>query len=150
MRTPEEAALVWFRAYRPGTYRFVEPEDAGAEVRLFSAEVARGAPLLLGTGLDPTVRARGGTSWRTIGLAVAMPGWDYLFVAAGGTGSPGMRVRDAAGGVLADRTERGVSPTAVAGVGPSLRFRVREPGLVRLELKGRGWQGYALLRRASN
>jgi hypothetical protein len=150
MRTPEDAALCWFRAYAPGTYRFEEPRPEEAVVSVHPAEVVTGAPLLLGTEVDALVRAKGGSEWRAIGLGVCMPGWDYLFVAVGPRQSLDMRVRDADGAMLASRGTRGVALTHVAGMGPSLRFRMKAPGLVRLEVKGRGWEGYGLLRRASN
>jgi hypothetical protein len=35
-------------------------------------------------------------------------------------------------------------------MGPSLRFRAKTPGLLRLEAKGASKRVYALLRRASN
>jgi hypothetical protein len=151
MRTPENAALVWFRPYAAGAYRFSEPDARQAVLEIYPADDVQGAPLLLGTDLDPSVRARGGSRWRAIGLGVCMPGWDYLFVAVGNrVRRLGMRVRDLDGGTVARRSNDPFLQTEVAGMGPSLRFRVRAPMLVRLELSGRGWEGYALLRRASN
>lgn len=80
-----------------------------------------------------------------------MPGWDYLYVAVGRRPAPvSMRVRTVGDERLAFRPSRGLALARVAGLGPSLRFRVREPTVVRLELEGKGWEGYALLRRASN
>jgi hypothetical protein len=152
VRTPEDAAIVGFRPQVPGEFRYVPiaPEPAPV-LRVYPAEEAGGAPLLLGTGLDPQVLARSASAWRTIGIGLVMPGFDYLFVAAGsGPRDLGMRVRALSGAVAAQRGGGSFAPTEVAGVGPSLRFRVKEPQAVRLEVRGSGWRGYALLRRASN
>lgn len=151
MRTPEKAALVWFRPFRPGTYRFMESDPSQAVLGIYPAEEVPEAPLLIGTGLDPSIPARGTSTWRAIGVGVCMPGWDYLFVAVGRRrAAVRMRVRDVETDAGATRVRRGSGLTRVAGLGPSLRFRVSKPTLVRLEVKGKGWTGHALLRRAGN
>jgi hypothetical protein len=61
-----------------------------------------------------------------------------------------MRVVALDGTVLAARAASDPARTEVPGMGPSLRFRVKEPTLARLEVSGRGWRGYGVLRRASN
>jgi hypothetical protein len=150
--TPELRSLVAFRAHRSGEYRFVPHAAAGKPIlHTVPAEHAGSGPLLLGGPSDPTIFARSANAWRSIGVAVVAPGGDYLFVAAGGGARHvSMRVRSADGKDLARRTGSEFAATEVAGVGPSLRFRVKEPQAVRLEVSGPGWRGYALLRRASN
>ncbi len=151
MRTPENASLVWFRPNVKGTFRFVEPAGADAHLTVYGAEASRGGPLLIGTGLDPTVLASGTSAWRTVGVGVCMPGWAYLFVAVPRRRTAvAMRVETVDGDALAYRPIRGTALAEVAGVGPSLRFRVKRPTLVRLQVRGPSWEGYALLRRASN
>ncbi len=152
MRTPEQAALVWFRPFVPGTFRFVEPRAKDAVLQIFSAADVPDAPLLVGTGHDPSVPARATPrKWQTIGVGVCMPGWDYLFVAVGRRrAAVSMRVTDVQDGKARIRPKQGTGATRVPGLGPSLRFKVKAPTLVRLDVKGKGWEGYALLRRAGN
>jgi len=151
MRTPENAALVWFRPFRAGTYRFAEPRPGQAILKLYRADEVPAAPALLGTGLDPQVSAHGGGTWRTIGLGVCMPGWDYLFVAVGRRrASVSMRVIGVGADADALHTKRGFGPTRAPGLGPTFRFEVREPVLVRLEVQGRLWVGHAMLGRAAD
>ena len=151
MRTPEQQALVWFRPFRPGTYRFVEPRPRDAVLKVYAADEIPAVPALVGTGLDPRVSAHGGTAWRSVGLGVCIPGMDYLFVAVGRRqAAVGMRVVEVGEGAAALRTKRGLGGTRAPGLGPSFRFRVAEPTLVRLEVRGRSWVGYALLGRAAD
>ena len=96
------------------------------------------------------VRARLTSSWQTIGLAVVTPAFPYLFVAAEAPDSIGMRVSDLAGKPLVSRAPNDETPTTVAGMGPSLRFRAKQVGILRLEAKGTGPRVYSVLRRASN
>jgi hypothetical protein len=144
-------ALVVFRAHRAGEYRFVTAVPSAEPVlRVHPAERAGGAPILLGTNLDPTVLARARPGYRTIGLGVAVAGRDYLFVAAGGgVRDLALRVVGMDGKVIAQRGT-GMLASQVPGVGPSMRFRLREPAVVRLEVSGSAWRGYAMLRQASN
>jgi hypothetical protein len=150
-RTPERTAVVAFRAHRSGEYRFVaQPSERPPVLRVHPAGEAGGAPLLLGSNVDPTVLARAKPAYRTIGLGVCMSGFDYIFVAAGGgVRDLSMRVVGMDGKVIAQRSSSAFA-SQVAGVGPSMRFRLREPQLVRLEVAGSAWRGYALLRRAQN
>ena len=101
--------------------------------------------------MDPSVPAHGTSEWRAIGAGVCMPGWDYLYVAVGRRpGTVGMRVKEVGEptGAVRSKTDGGLG--WVRGLGPSYRFRVTRPVLVRLEVKGAGWRGFALLRRAGN
>jgi hypothetical protein len=149
MRTPEQQALVWFRPFQPGTYRFLEPRPRDAVLRVYPAARIPAVPALVGTGLDPRVSAHGGVAWRPIGLGVCIPGMDYLFVAVGRRqASVGMRVVEVGDG-KALRTKRGLGPTRAPGLGPTFRFRVTEPTLVRLEVRGRDWVGHAMIGRAA-
>lgn len=150
MRTPENAAVVWFRAHRPGTYRFLEPSGAKATLEVATADRLGGAPLLIGTGLDPEVPARAASGWKTVGVGVCMPGWDYLYVAVGthAGGGVGMRVQDLDGKTVRQRDA--ATGGSVRGMGPSLRFQVEGPMFVHLQVRGARWQGFGLLRRASN
>jgi hypothetical protein len=151
MRTPERAALLWFRPFRAGTFRFWEPRAKDAILKVYPAAEVPAAPALLGTGLDPRVSAHGGSKWRTIGLAVCMPGWDYLFVAVGRRkAAVSMRVVEVGEGAKSLRVKRGLGPTRAPGLGPSLRFRVSAPTLIRLEVRGRKWIGHAMLGRAAS
>lgn len=151
MRTPENAALVWFRTFRAGTYRFVEPRARDAVLKLYPADDVPAAPALLGTGLDPRVSAHGGSGWQTIGLGVCMPGWDYLFVAVGRRrAAVEMRVVGVGEDAEALHTKHGFGPTRAPGLGPTFRFEVRRPMLVRLEVRGRLWVGHAMLGRAAD
>ena len=139
MRTPEGAALAWFRPGRTGIYRFVEPPGSGAVLQVVPAAQVPAAPLLIGTGMDPSVPARGTSQWRAIGAGVRMPGWDYLYVAVGRRpGSVGMRVKEVGEptGAVRSKTDGGLG--WVRGLGPSYRFRVTRPVLVRPGGEGRG------------
>ena len=156
LRSQEGDHMACFRAEQPGTYRF-EPFPVGSAANarplLFAGEELGGAPLLLGLATDPRVRAKVGSAWRTVGLAVVVPGFDYLFVAEGAPGAGvAMRVRGTDGKVLASRPAHGEALTLAAGLGPSLRFKAAAVTLLRLEVqaKGKGQTLLALLRRASN
>gem|GEM_PF-3957076 len=156
LRSQEGAHAACLRAEQPGTYRFVPfPVGSAANARplLFAGDELGGAPLLLGLLTDPRVRAKIGAAWRTVGLAVVVPGFDYLFVAEGAPGGGvAMRVRGPDGKTLASRPAHGEALTFAAGLGPSLRFRAAAMTLLRLEVqvKGKGQTLLALLRRASN
>ncbi len=156
LRSQEGDHMACFRAEQSGAYRFVPfPVGSAANARplLFAGEELGGAPLLLGLATDPRVRAKAGSSWRTVGLAVVVPGFDYLFVAEGAPGGGvAMRVRSPDGKTLASRPAHGDALTFAAGLGPSLRFRAVAVTLLRLEVqaKGKGQTLLALLRRASN
>jgi hypothetical protein len=152
-RSQENALLVWFRPYYPGTYRFrpvPSPPPSEPRLMLYDRAALGGAPIHMGTGSDPTVRARLARSWTLVGLGVCMPGWDYLFVCVHAPDQGvAMRVRDPEGKTVATRSAsaRTISP----GLGPSMRFRVRRPGVYRLEAKNaRKRIVRPLLRRASN
>lgn len=157
MMSPEGDHLAWFRPEQPGTYRFGilargPSAAAPAPVPLVLAgDDLGGAPLLIGVPNDPAVRARLTGEWTTVGLAATLPSFPYLFVAVEGpTEGIALRVRDLAGKVLASRPASGEGLTHSPGLGPTLRFRAPQVGLLRLEAKGKGLRVYALLRRASN
>ncbi len=156
LRSQEGDHMACFRAEQSGAYRFVPfPAGSAANARplLFAGEELGGAPVLLGLATDPRVRAKVGPAWRTVGLAVVVPGFDYLFVAEGAPGAGvAMRVRTPDGKTLASRPAQGDAQTFAAGLGPSLRFRAAAVTLLRLEVqaKGKGHTLLALLRRASN
>lgn len=154
MRTPEGQHLAWFRAEQPGTYRFGLASAAGpgpTRPILVPAKEVTGAPLLIAVTGDPGVRARLSAAWQTIAMGVVMPGFDYLYVAEGAPSEGvAMRVSGLDGKALASRPASGEALTYAQGYGPSLRFRVKAPGLVRLEARGGRQVVRALLRRASN
>lgn len=155
MRTPEGDHLAWFRPEQPGVYRFALQGGAGAAPApvplLVDGARLGGAPVLIAVEGDPRVRARVTNSWRTIGTAVVMPGFDYLFVAEGApTGGVALRVQDLEGRTLASRPSTGEGLTAAAGLGPSLRFRVPAATVLTLGVKGSKQIVRPLLRRASN
>lgn len=152
-RSQENALLVWFQPYYPGTYRFRDPlGGAGGDTKLLLHDRASlgSAPMHMGTGADPTPRARIASSWRLVGLGMCMPGWDYLMVCVHGPDSGvAMRVVDAEGKVVKLRPSAGrtISP----GLGPSLRFRVPRVGVYRLEARAkRSMIIRPLLRRAAD
>lgn len=152
-RSPEDALTAWFQPYYPGTYRFVSfPVRPPSTPQLFLMDRAAlgGAPIHMGTGSDPTPRARLHKKWRLVGLGVVMPGQDYLFVCVHGPDQGvAMRVRSARGKTI--RTRAASGQTISPGLGPSLRFKVSEPGIYRLEAKSaRPRVVRPLLRRASN
>lgn len=138
-RSQEDALLVWFQPYYPGTYRFRDPRGGaagGTTLMLHDRASLGSAPIHLGTGADPTPRARLSSSWRLVGLGICMPGWDYLLVCVHGPDSGiAMRVVGADGRTIETRSAAGrtISP----GLGPSLRFRVPAAGVYRLEAKSR-------------
>lgn len=111
---------------------------AGARLVMYPREQLAEAPVLSGTSSDPTVRARvSRKDWRTIGIGLCLPDLVYLFVALGAPGQGvGMRITDLEGKVLARRPASGEALPYVRGHGPSQRFRVQEPGLVLLQVKG--------------
>lgn len=156
MMSQEADHLAAFRADLPGTFRFTAfAAERGAPMTqvpmLVPGDTLGGAPLLLGIPGDPTVRARLTTNWQTVGLAAVLPAFDYLYVAVDApTQGVAMRVRDMSDKVLAQTAGADEAGTMVAGMGPSLRFRAKTPGLLRLEAKGAARRMYALLRRASN
>jgi hypothetical protein len=100
-RSQENALLVWFQPYYPGTYRFLPvpaPPPSDPELLLLERASLGGAPIHMGTGVDPTVRARLASGWTQVALGVCMPGWDYLLVCVGAPEQGvAMRVRDARG-----------------------------------------------------
>jgi len=152
-RSQEDALIVWFRPYYPGTYRFrgvPAPPPSRPRLMLHDRATLGSAPLHMGTGADPQVRARLKSSWTLVGLGVCMPGWDYLYVCVDGPDQGiAMRVRSADGKTVRTRGagDRSISP----GLGPSLRFRAPRAGVYRLEAKnGRKRVIRPLLRRASN
>ncbi len=151
-RSQENALLVWFRPYYPGVYRFVTPmgTPSGGERMLLDRAGLGGAPIHLGTGVDPQVRVRLGKRFELVGLAGCMPGFDYLFVLVEGPEQGvGMRVLGADGRKLAERTVSAAGAPIAPGYGPSLRFRVKAPGVYRLEARGaRPFVVAPLLRRA--
>jgi hypothetical protein len=153
-RSQENALLVWFRPYYPGEYRFADPFGGppGGDLSLLDRASLGGAPIHLGTGVDPTVAVRLGSKWELVGLGCCMPGWDYLFVLADGPeAGVGMRVADRDGKVIATRKVGGAGAPVAPGFGPSLRFRLARHGIVRFEARAsRPWTVRPLLRRASN
>jgi len=151
-RSQENALLVWFQPYYPGTYRFRDTfggRPAGTQLTLHDRAALGSAPVHMGTGADPTPRARLKSAWTLVGLGVCMPGWDYLFVCVHAPDmGVAMRVRDASGKTVKTRgaSARTISP----GLGPSLRFKVKRAGVYRLEARnGRKRVVRPLLRRAS-
>ncbi len=152
-RSQENALMVWFQPYYPGTYRFrgvPVPPPSQPRMTLHDRTSLGSAPIHMGTGADPTVRARLKSSWSLVGLGVCMPGWDYLYVCVGGPSrGVAMRVLDAAGKVVRSRSAG--AQTISPGLGPSLRFRVPRPGVYRLQAKNlRKRIIRPLLRRAAN
>jgi hypothetical protein len=152
-RSPEDALTRWFQPWYPGTYRFVPvPMAPREEPQLFLMDRADlgGAPIHMGTGSDPTPRARIHGTWRLVALGVVMPGKDYLFVCVHAPDrGVAMRVRNQAGKVLVTRPAG--ADTISPGLGPSLRFKVARPGIYRLEARStRRRTIRPLLRRASN
>jgi hypothetical protein len=153
-RTPQRGGLAWFRPHRAGSWRFSAPppgRGAGLQVRVYVGTALGGAPLLLGTGVDPSVKAKTTSAWQTLGIGVVAPGADYIFVAVGAPlGGVALRATEPGGKTIASRPAQGEALPQVAGMGPSLRFRVTEPSIVRLEARGGTHVVYALLRQASN
>ena len=152
-RSQENALMVWFQPYYPGTYRFRDPFGAAAgdtTLLLHDRASLGSAPIHMGTGADPTPRARIGSSWRLVGLGICMPGWDYLYVCVHGPDSGvSMRVVTPEGKQIALRPASGrtISP----GLGPSLRFQVPTAGVYRLEARSkRRMIVRPLLRRAAD
>ncbi|MDA1195279.1 MAG: hypothetical protein O2894_08845 [Planctomycetota bacterium] len=152
-RSQENSLMVWFRPYYPGTYRFRDPygpPGGDGSVMLHDRAALGSAPMHLGTGVDPSPRARVAGNWGLVGLGACMPGWDYLFVCVHAPDSGvAMRVVDADGKAVKVRgaSDRTISP----GLGPSLRFRVTTPGVYRLEAKSsRARIVRPLLRRAAD
>lgn len=135
-RTHYHAALAWFRPWRAGTFRFagvLGPVEEGT-LQLLDRSTLGGAPIHLGTGVDPEVRVRLSKTWTLTGLGACMPGWDYLFALRGAGSTAGMRVIAPDGRVLATRTG-GAGATWSPGIGPTLRFRAAVPGIYRLEAR---------------
>ncbi len=136
-RSQENSLLVWFQPYYPGTYRFRDTfgrPSPGAQLLLHDRAALGSAPVHMGTGADPTPSARLRSDWSLVGLAVCMPGWDYLFVCVHAPDmGVAMRVRDGDGKTVKTRSAsaRTISP----GLGPSLRFKVRKAGVYRLEAR---------------
>ncbi len=152
-RSPEDALTRWFQPYYPGTYRFVSvPMQPRTKPQLFLMDRADlgGAPIHMGTGSDPSPRAKIGKTWRLVGLGVVMPGKDYLFVCVYAPDQGvAMRVRTQDGKTIRSRSAGAL--TISPGLGPSLRFKVPRPGIYRLEAKSaRTRIVRPLLRRASN
>ena len=152
-RSQENALMVWFQPYYPGTYRFrafPAPPPSEPVMTLHDRAALGVAPIHMGTGVDPTPRVRLNSQWTLTALGVCMPGWDYLFVCVHAPEQGvAMRVVDSQGKVVGTRTAG--APTIVPGLGPSLRFRVPRPGIYRLEAKNaRKRVVRPLLRRASN
>ena len=152
-RSQEQALIAWFRPYYPGTYRFrpmPAPPPSEPRLMLHDRTTLGSAPMHMGTGADPQVRARLAPKWTLVGLGVCMPGWDYLYVCVGAPEQGvAMRVRDHTGKTISTRKagDRTISP----GLGPSLRFKAPRAGVYRLEAKGsRKRIVKPLLRRASN
>ena len=152
-RSQENALISWFRPYYPGTYRFravPAPPPSEPHLMLHDRAVLGSAPMHMGTGADPQVRAQLASGWTLVGLGVCMPGWDYLYVCVGAPEQGvAMRVRDDQGKTIRTRSarDRHISP----GLGPSLRFEAPRAGVYRLEAKGgRRHIVRPLLRRASN
>lgn len=152
-RTHQWRGMNWFRPFSPGTFRFAgargfTPPDA--QLQLFRRKDLGGAPIHLGTGVDPEVRVRVHKKWTLAGLGACMPGWDYLFVAVGAPrNGVAMRVVGPDGKTVAKRGYSGSK--FVPDTGPSLRFQPKQPGLFRLEIRSTKKRVVAaLLRHASN
>lgn len=152
-RTHYESGMTWFRPYHAGTYRFVGllGPAPSADVMLLDRAELGGAPIHMGTSADPEVKVQLDKTWRLTALGACMPGWDYLFVLRGAPSSGvGMRVIGPDGRPVAQRAAFGAG-TWSPGLGPTLRFRAKEPGIYRLE--GRDPKGRvvaALLRHAED
>jgi hypothetical protein len=152
-RSQENSLLVWFQPYYPGTYRFRDTfgrPPVGTQLLLHDRAALGSAPVHMGTGADPTPSARLRSAWTLVGLAVCMPGWDYLFVCVHAPDmGVAMRVRNSDGKTVKTRgaSARTISP----GLGPSLRFKVRKAGVYRLEARNaRKRVVRPLLRRAAD
>ncbi len=141
-----------FRPHEGGTYRFlgwtgVDEAAEGATLRLYTREQLGPAPVHMGTGGDPTARARTSSKWEAVGLGICIPGITYLFVLQPErTAGVRMRVTTLEGQVLATRPSSGAALPFSPGFGPSLRFRVAKPSVVRLEARGGKRVVAALLR----
>ena len=139
---PQIGNFMSFRPHEGGTYRFmgwpgVDEAAEGTTLRLYTREQLGPAPVHMGTGGDPTARARTGSKWQAVGLGICVPGITYLFVLQPErTSGVRMRVTTLAGKVLASRPARGDALAFSPGYGPSLRFRVAKPSVVRLEARG--------------
>lgn len=145
-----------FRPHQAGTYRVrplpgATPKREGATLKLYKASDLGPAPVHMGTGGDPIARARLTGRWKTIGLGICVPGVPYLFVTReGANAGMGMRVTTLDGAVLATRPTSGPALTQAPGYGPSLRFRVETPQVVRLQARGGRRVVRALLRELQN
>lgn len=142
-RRPGRGHFYSFRPYQPGTYRFtgggrrLPSPDAGETLKLYPRDVLGPAPVHMGTNMDPTDKARTASRWAPVGLGICVPGVTYLFVCRGAPDAGvGMRVRTLEGETLATRRAVGGAWPTAPGYGPSMRFRVPEPMVVRLEAKG--------------
>jgi hypothetical protein len=149
---PQIGNFMSFRPHEGGTYRFmgwpgVDEAAEGTTLRLYTREQLGPAPVHMGTGGDPTARARTSSRWRAMGLGICVPGITYLFVLQPErTAGVGMRVVTLDGQVLARRPASGHALAFSPGYGPSLRFQVSRPSVVRLEARGGKRVVAALLR----
>jgi hypothetical protein len=145
-RRPGAGNFQSFRPYQPGTYRFASLRGrvaaAPETLRLYTRETLGPPPVHMGTASDPSSRARLTRRWEPIGLGICVPGITYLFVTTGAHTDVAMRVRTLEGETFATRRGAPVAP----GYGPSMRFQVPEPMVVRLEAKGGRRTVAALLR----
>lgn len=136
-RTHYDAGMTWFRPYHAGTYRFIGIRGPAptADVQLLDRAELGGAPIHMGTGVDPEVKAKLTRDWKLVALGACMPGWDYLFVLRGAPQSGvSMRVVGPDGKVVGTRGAYGAG-TYSPGLGPTLRFEAKRPGVYRLEAR---------------
>ena len=150
-RTHYDAGMTWFRPYHAGTYRFIgiRGPAPSADVQLLDRAELGGAPIHMGTGVDPEVKAKLARDWKLVALGACMPGWDYLFVLRGAPQSGiSMRVVGPDGSVVGTRGAYGAG-TFSPGLGPTLRFEAKKPGIYRLEARDKkGRLVVAMLRHA--
>ncbi|MDJ0975572.1 MAG: hypothetical protein QNJ98_14010 [Planctomycetota bacterium] len=142
-RRPGRGHFYSFRPYQPGTYRFTgghtrrQSPSTLETLKLYPRDVLGAAPVHMGTNMDPTDKARTGSRWAPVGLAICVPGITYLFVCRGAPDAGvGMRVRTLDGKTVATRKAVGGAWPTAPGYGPSMRFRVPAPMVVRMEAKG--------------
>ncbi len=140
-RAPGYGNFQSFRPFQPGIYRFGHgrgvPGGDQARIELYALADLGEAPVHMGTASDPTVRSRCTSKWEVVGLGIVVPNMTYVFV---GIGAPlqgmAMRVRTLEGKTVGSRPTSGYALGQVSGMGPSMRFKVKKPQVVRMEVRG--------------
>lgn len=142
-RRPGRGHFFSFRPFQPGTYRFTGGSGARQgpstleTLKLYTRAQLGAPPVHMGTNADPTDKARTKTKWQPIGLGICTPGINYIWVARGAPDAGvAMRVRTLDGKTIATRRSVGGAWPTAPGYGPSMRFTVPTPMVVRLEARG--------------